>query len=91
MTLHQIRRSNCITRCAGKQGAHAGVTDSAPVFEKLATDQKQKGKPTRACYIRAVLNKSWKQHPTKEKLYGNIPVISEIVRERRTKYAGHCY
>ena len=42
-----------------------------------------------ACY--AVFNKSWKQHPAKEELYGNIPVISEIVRERRTKYAGHCY
>ena len=41
--------------------------------------------------LRAVLNKSWNQHPTKEELYGNIPVISEIVRERRTKYAGHCY
>ena len=41
--------------------------------------------------LRVVLNKSWKLHPTKEELYGNIPVISEIVRERRTKYAGNCY
>ena len=45
MTLHQIRRSNRIARRAGKQGARAGVTDSALVFEKLDTDhRKQKPK-----------------------------------------------
>ena len=41
--------------------------------------------------LRAVLNKSWKQHPTKEQLYGNIPAISTIIRERRTRFAGHCF
>ena len=41
--------------------------------------------------LRSVLNKSWRQHPTKKELYGNIPTISSLVRERRIRFAGHCY
>lgn len=41
--------------------------------------------------LRAVLNISWKQHPTKKELYGNTPPISEILRERRLRFAGHCH
>ena len=40
--------------------------------------------------LRAVLNISWKQHPTKKELYGNIPPLSVIIRERRMRFAGHC-
>ena len=41
--------------------------------------------------LRAILNKSWRQHPTNDKLYGNIPKVSDIIRERRTRFAGHCW
>ena len=41
--------------------------------------------------LRAVLNKSWKQHPTKQQLYGHLPPISQTIRERRTRHAGHCW
>lgn len=41
--------------------------------------------------LRAVLNKSWKQHSTKEKLYGKNPPVWAIIRKRRTRYARHCY
>ena len=41
--------------------------------------------------LRAILNKSWKQHPTTDQLYGNIPKVSDIIRERRTRFAGHCW
>ena len=41
--------------------------------------------------LRAVLNISWKDHPTKEQLYGNIPPISDTIRERRLRFAGHCW
>ena len=41
--------------------------------------------------LRAVLNKSWKQHPNNKELYGNIPKISDTIRERRTRFAGHCW
>ena len=43
--------------------------------------------------LRAILNKSWKQHPTKQQLYGHLPPImktlDELVKVRRTRHAGH--
>jgi len=41
--------------------------------------------------LRAVLNVSWREHPTKERLYGNIPKLSDVIKEQRTRFAGHCY
>ena len=41
--------------------------------------------------LRAILNKSWRDHPTHTELYGNIPIISHLIRERRIRYACHCY
>ena len=41
--------------------------------------------------LRAVLNKSWKQHPTKKQLYGHLPHISQTIRVRRARHAGHCW
>ena len=40
--------------------------------------------------LRAVLNKSWKQHPRKQPLYGNSPPISESIRVRSTRHAEYC-
>ena len=36
-----------------------------------------------------ILNKSWKQHPTKQRLYCHLPPISKTVQTRRTRYTGH--
>ena len=41
--------------------------------------------------LRAILNISWKEHPTKIRLYGNIPPLTSIIRIRRKRFAGHCY
>ena len=41
--------------------------------------------------LRAILNISWRQHPTKLQLHGPIPNISTIVSERRMRFAGHCW
>ena len=41
--------------------------------------------------LRAILNKSWRQHPTKHQLYGNLPPITKTIKVRRTRHAGHCY
>ena len=41
--------------------------------------------------LRAILNKSWKQHPTKQQLYGHLPPISKTILIRRTRYAGQCW
>ena len=39
----------------------------------------------------AVLNKSWRQHPTKPQLYGYLPAITKTIQVRRTRHAGHCW
>ena len=38
----------------------------------------------------ATLNKSWRQHPTKQLLNSHLPSITEIIQVRRTRHAGHC-
>ena len=39
--------------------------------------------------LRAILNKSWRQHPTRHQLYGYLPLITKTIQVRRTKHAGH--
>ena len=40
--------------------------------------------------LRAILNKSWWQHPTRHQLYGHLPPITKTIQVRWTRYAGHC-
>ena len=39
--------------------------------------------------LRAILNKSWRQHPTKQQLYGHLLPITKTIKIRRTWHAGH--
>ena len=41
--------------------------------------------------LRAILNKSWQQHPTRHQLYGHLPPITKTTQARRTRHAGHCW
>ena len=41
--------------------------------------------------LRAILNKSLRQHPTRHQLYGHLPPITKTIRVRRTRHAGHCW
>ena len=38
-----------------------------------------------------ILNKSWRQHPTRHQLYGHLPSITKTIQVRRTRHAGHCW
>ena len=51
--------------------------------------KKQDGNYTRM--LRAILNKSWQQHPTRHQLYGHLPPITKTIQVRRTRYAGHSW
>ena len=45
------------------------------------------------CYtrmLRMVLNVSQRQHITNKELYGELPKLSERIREARLRIAGHC-
>ena len=41
--------------------------------------------------LRAILNKSWRQHPTKHQIYGHLPPITKTIQVRRSRHAGHCW
>ena len=41
--------------------------------------------------LRAILNKSWRQHPTKQQLYGHLSPIMKTIKVRWTRPAGHCW
>ena len=41
--------------------------------------------------LRAILNKSWRQHLTRHQLYGHLPPITKTIQVRRTTHAGHCW
>ena len=40
---------------------------------------------------RAILNKSWREHPRKQQLYGHLPPITKTIKIRRTRRAGHSW
>ena len=41
--------------------------------------------------LRAILNRSGRQHPTRHQLYGHLPPITKTIQVRRTRHAGHCW
>ena len=41
--------------------------------------------------LQAILNRSWRQHPTKQQLYSHQPPIMKTIQIRRTRHAGHCW
>ena len=41
--------------------------------------------------LRAILNKSWRQHPMRHQLYGHLPPITKTIQVRQTRHAGHCW
>ena len=38
--------------------------------------------------LQTLLNKSWRQHPTKQQLYGHLSPITKTIKFRRTRHAG---
>ena len=38
-----------------------------------------------------ILNKTWRQHPTKQQLYGHLLPITKTIQVGQTIYAGHCW
>ena len=41
--------------------------------------------------LRAILNKSWRQNPTRRQLYGHLPPITKTIQVRQTRHAGHSW
>ena len=41
--------------------------------------------------LQSILNKSWRQHPTRHQLYGHLLPITKTIQVWRTRHAGHCW
>ena len=54
---------------------------------KKRMEKKLDGNYTRM--LRAILNKSLRQHHTKQQLYDHLPPITKTIKIRRTRHAGH--
>ena len=54
----------------------------------IRLEKKLDGNYTRM--LRAILNRSWQQHPTRRQLYGHLPPFTKTMQARRTRHAGHC-
>ena len=52
-------------------------------------EKKLDGNNTRM--LRAILNKSLRQHPTKQQLYGHLSPITKTIQVKWIKHAGHCW
>ena len=52
-------------------------------------EKKLDGNYTRV--LRVILNKTWRQHPTKQQLYGHLPPITKTIKVRRTRHTEHCW
>ena len=63
------------------------VWEGMYVYKRL--EKKLDGNYTRM--LRAILNKSWRQHPTRHQLYGYLPPIMKTIQVRWTRHAGHCW
>ena len=52
-------------------------------------EKKLDGNYTRMLW--AILNKSWRQHPPRNQLYGHLLPITKTIKVRRIRHAGHCW
>ena len=52
-------------------------------------EKKPDGNYTRM--LRAILNKSLQQHPTRHQIYGHLPPITKTIQARQITHPGHCW
>ena len=78
-----------------KKGFFRAVVESVLLYGSSAwtltkrLESKLNGTNTRM--LRAILNIHWRIYPSKERLYGDLVRITSVIKERRTRFPGHCY
>ena len=62
-------------------------------MHNMDANKKHKEKARRELLKNATnsIEKSWKQHSTKQQLYGHLPPISKIIQVRQTRYAEYSW
>ena len=78
-----------------KKGFFRAVVESVLLYGSSAwtltkrLESKLNGTNTRM--LHAILNIHWSIYPSKERLYGDLVRITSVIKERRTRFPGHCY
>ena len=68
-----------------------GMNAKTHLINVLFTDSLPKAPASEGIVNISHLNLSWKNHPTKVEIYGELPPISKTVAQRRARFAGHCF
>ena len=69
--------------------ASSGHIDPAVWMQTKHMEKKLDSSYTRM--LRAILNNSWRQHPTKQQLYAHLPPIMKTIKIRWIRHVGHCW
>ena len=56
----------------------------------LTTHQQERLDETYINLLRRAQNIHWSEHATRERIYSNLPPLSQKLAERRLQFAGHC-
>ena len=60
----------------------------------ISHQEKKSGKmtlpPLKNIPLMPLLDLDWKDHPTREEIYGSLPKVSKVVRETCLNFAAHC-
>lgn len=78
-----------------KRSFFRAVVESVPVYEYPVWTLTKRfrymldGVYTRM--LRAVLNISCREHPSKQRIYENVSTFSTIIQKRRLRFDGHCW
>ena len=67
----------------------SSCVNSTVWMHQMDTDEMYQEKARQKLFKNA-MNKSRRQHPTKQLLYGHLPLISKTIQKRQTRHAGHC-
>ena len=65
------------------------INEHLMLMSTINTNRRLDGNYTKM--LPALMNKSWRQHPIKQQLYGHLPLISKTIQIRRTRHVGHCW
>ena len=77
-----------------------GINRLSVIWKSDLTDKMKQFFPSNGCIdtaiycarmLWAVLNKSWKQHPSRQQLYGHLPAIMKTIQVRWTRHVRQCW
>ena len=80
--IYVMKRRNCVSKRSFFQAAVVSILLYGCTTRTLTKRMEKKLDGNYTIMLRAILNKSWRQHPTKQQLYGHLPPITKTIQVR---------